>query len=231
MFLQYVGVKKLVSSFGLKFFSHIHPISNRLHSSYWQILATSRLSSSSPNLQQIPSDKEFRSCFKCEKGNSLLVVDFSNQELRIAANYANEENMLNEFNHGVGDVHSLTARAIYNIKGEVPNDKRQVGKNTNFTILFGGGGSKVAERAKISKKEGNEAVKGFYRLYPAFKALFTKWHKLVKKNGYIVLNPLTKARTYIVDKDYKEYKRLDTFVTKMRNFYPSYEIPFNILDR
>lgn len=105
IYRNYKKIGKAISSFGFKFLQSVHPISGRIHSSFWQIVKTGRMSSNSPNLQNIPATKEFRSCFKARPGYSLIIGDYSNIEARVLASIANETAQIEYFKSGGGDLH------------------------------------------------------------------------------------------------------------------------------
>jgi DNA polymerase I-like protein with 3'-5' exonuclease and polymerase domains len=140
--------------------------------------ATGRFSSSSPNLQQVPRDKEFRCAFKAPPGRVLAVADFSGMELRIAAVVAGEQKMLDAFNEGA-DIHTRTTALMYGIpEREVDRQKRAAGKSCNFGLLFSAGPKGLVNYFAtvgvfISQKEGKEFHKMWHEAYPAF----GKWHR------------------------------------------------------
>jgi DNA polymerase I-like protein with 3'-5' exonuclease and polymerase domains len=133
---------------------------------------------SSPNLQQVPRDKEFRCAFKAPAGRVLVVADFSGMELRIAAVVAGEQRMLDAFNEGA-DIHTRTTALMYGIpEGEVDKPRRNAGKSSNFGLLYAAGPKGLVNYFAtvgifISLKEGREFHKMWHEAYPAF----GKWHR------------------------------------------------------
>lgn len=150
--LNYLLLKKSeqsVTTFGKDFLKYIHPITGRLHSSYRQILHTGRVSSNRPNLQNIPSDKGYRSCFIADKGNVLINVDYSAQESRDVADIADEPTMIDFFNNGHPihgeDMHSFVATKMFSLMRNEPNlickkethpEERQTAKSIGFKIVL-----------------------------------------------------------------------------------------------
>lgn len=153
LYTDYQKYNKASTTFGDKWLNdNVNPITGRIHSSFWSILATGRSSSAKPNVQQIPcfKDKDFhpsyqahRTCFEAIKGSKFIVKDYSGQELVVLAEMSSEEAMIDEFVNGTGDLHSLTASKIYSqIRGEyvevnkkVNSGLRQVGKTINFALV------------------------------------------------------------------------------------------------
>jgi DNA polymerase-1 len=144
-FLLYKKYQKAVTTYGLDWLNKfINSVTKRVHSSFDQIKSTGRLGSYSPNVQQIPSFKSpdklsceaHRTCFVAPEGWSLITKDFSGCELRILADYSNEQSMIDEFVLGTGDLHSLTASKVFRKKVDSKTNKhlRQIGKTLNFAI-------------------------------------------------------------------------------------------------
>jgi DNA polymerase I len=159
-YLKLKEVKKKISTYGLNWINIINPSTGRIHTMFKQLMVTGRLSSGdketkSPNFQNIPSDKETRSCFICEKGNKLIAADYSSQEQIVLANFSKEENLINFYKKGFTDMHSYVAFLMYpiirrcSVEELTPDkllyikeeykEKRTIAKNAGFaikTILF-----------------------------------------------------------------------------------------------
>lgn len=148
-YLEYKGLEKAVTTYGVDFLEHVNPITYRIHSNFTQNVRSGRVSSKNPNLQNIPSEAKvpgFRRCFRSPKGKKLVVADYSSQESRILASLAGEEKMIDFFLNGDGDLHSHTARLMFKvpvqkeIKDEMGNIVRegvnlyyrQLAKSINF---------------------------------------------------------------------------------------------------
>lgn len=143
---------------------------------------TGRWSCSSPNLQQIPRDPEFRCAFRVEPGRCVVEADFSAMELRIAAALAGEQRMLKAFNEGA-DVHTLTASLMYEVPmGEVTKTQRQAAKSANFGLLYGSGANGLRNYFAtvglfISLAQAAEFHEMWHKAYPAF----GQWHRECQK--------------------------------------------------
>ena len=123
--LEYRGVAKAISSFGETILTYIKPDTGRIHADFRQIGApTGRFSCNNPNLQQIPHDEAYRRCFRAPEGKKLVIADYSQVELRILADFSNDENFIKAFQTGA-DFHTITAAQVFNVKPEdVTSDQR-----------------------------------------------------------------------------------------------------------
>ena len=117
---------------------HVHPVTGRIHSEFLQNGTTSgRFSSTNPNLQNIPADKEYRRPFKAPEGKLLLAMDYSQQEYRLAGAISKDPVIIDSYVNGK-DMHTATASIIYNKKLEnVTKEERNLGKTINFAVLYG----------------------------------------------------------------------------------------------
>jgi len=138
LLLEYKKLTKIISSFGDSLLKKINPITGRLHGSYWQLGSQSgRLTSSNPNLQQIPRNEETRSCFVATPSHKLIIADYSQIELRIASELTNDKTMISAYNKGE-DLHKLTASIVLNKPlDEVTKEDRQIAKSANFGLIYG----------------------------------------------------------------------------------------------
>lgn len=214
-YLSYKGLQKLTSSYGEKFLRYIHPITRRVHSNFMQIVTTGRTSSNSPNCQNIPSKEDcegFRECFIPENDNVFVMSDYSSQEVVILADSAKEKAMIEFFESKDTDMHSYTARRMFNIpvsKKENPH-LRQLGKILGFSVAYGASAFKVSETFQVPLQEAQGFIDKYYKSYPDLKIHFEKGHKNVFKRGYILVDEKYKRRVYI--KDYEEFKNLHNFI-------------------
>lgn len=151
----------------------------RIRASYMQMGAdTGRMSCMQPNLQQVPRDESFRSCVQAPEGKLLVVADFAQMELRLAAAEAKDTVMINAFKEGQ-DLHTLTAMSIYDVEeDEVTKEQRQIAKSANFGLLFGSGAKGLREYAgasgiQMDLDEAKEIREAFHRIYPGIDA----WQK------------------------------------------------------
>jgi len=178
--LIYKNLSKKLSTYGEKYRQHVNTVTGRIHGNYrLGGNITGRLPCSNPNLQQVPRDQEFRSLFIAPPSKLLLVADYSQIQLRIAALLANDQNMLEVFAAGE-DLHKSTAAAILAIPAtNVTKEQRQMGKAVSFGLLFGQGAKGLARYAKtaygvdMSEEEAENARSTFFKTYPAL----AKWQR------------------------------------------------------
>ena len=215
--IQYRKEAKVISSFGKSFLQkHLHK-DQRLHSQFNQIVETGRMSSRNPNMQQIPSDAEFRAAFEAPKGKKIVSADYSNQEGRIMADRAHDKDYIDFFNNGDGDVHSFVATKMFSaafgkefIVTKTNENKayRQKGKILNFMISFGGSAFTLAKTLNIPIEEADKLINSFYTGFPTLKKLFQTNNQYAVKNGYIRTNDITNRIRWIPE--WEEYTRLKT---------------------
>lgn len=176
---DYRRYSKLLSSFLHPLPSMIHPITGRLHPKYGQIGAWSgRMSCGSPNIQQIPRDNEFRQCFTAPKGKKLILADYSQIELRVAAQMSGDTRMKNAYQNGE-DLHTLTASLLTNTPIEqVTKQQRQAAKAVNFGLIYGMGAAGLAQYASqsygvtMTLEEAQHFRDAYFRIYPGI----SWWH-------------------------------------------------------
>jgi len=184
----------------------IHPVTGRIHAEYVQMGAeTGRFTCKKPNLQQIPRKNEIRDCFRAETGNRLVIADYSQIELRIAAEISKDPVMIEAYVAGK-DLHTLTASFISGKPEEhVTKKERQLAKALNFGLIYGAGADTLRNYAKssygidLSEKEAKEFRRKFFRLYEGIK----HWHnKVNSQNKYI---------TYTLGGRYRKFYRSESF--------------------
>ncbi|ADH63242.1 DNA-directed DNA polymerase [Allomeiothermus silvanus DSM 9946] len=176
--LAYREHRKRQSTYGAAWLENLHPLTGRIHPSWQQIGAESgRMSCSRPNLQQVPREPAYRACFQAPGGRVLIKADYSQIELRLAAQIAGEKRMLEAFEQGE-DLHTLTARLVTG-KAEPSREDRQLAKALNFGLLYGMGseGLRTYARAnyglELSPQEAEALREAFFRAYPGLRA----WHR------------------------------------------------------
>jgi DNA polymerase-1 len=164
--LEYRGVAKSLSSFGENILEFIRPETRRIHADFRQIGApTGRFSCSKPNLQQIPHEEEYRRCFLAEEGKKLVIADYSQIELRILADFSNDENFINAFVSGA-DFHSITAAQVFGVApGEVSADQRSFAKRLNFGVVYGIGSQRFAMLTGLSQTEAENIMRRYFGTY------------------------------------------------------------------
>ncbi len=185
--LRYRKASKAVSTFTEKLPGFIHPLTGRIHPSYWQLgAATGRFSCSDLNLQQIPNEPGFRGCFVPAPGNKFVIADYSQIELRVAAVISRDPVMLNAYRTGE-DLHRQTAAIL---TGKDPSDidkkERQLAKAVNFGLLFAMGARGLSDYAensygvKMSVKEAEDFKEKFFAHYTGLR----DWHKMTNNGNH-----------------------------------------------
>ncbi|HTH51614.1 MAG TPA: DNA polymerase [Pyrinomonadaceae bacterium] len=177
--LEYRGHAKATSSFGENILGFIEPTTGRIHADFRQIGApTGRFSCSSPNLQQIPHETEYRSCFRAPGGRKLVVADYSQIELRILADFSEDENFINAFVSGQ-DFHRATAAQIFNTKPEnVDADQRSFAKRLNFGVVYGIGAQRFAMMTGLTERQAEDTLRRYFATYPKM----DEWLRMQSKN-------------------------------------------------
>jgi len=175
---------------------------HRVHTSFNQaITSTGRLSSSEPNLQNIPirteEGRQIRKAFIAEQGNLLLAADYSQIELRLMAHYSQDEALKHAFRQGL-DIHRATAASIHDIPlTEVTGDQRRAAKAVNFGILYGMSAFGLSKQLKVSRAEAQTFIDTYFARYPAVQVFMEQTVEQAKTNGYV--ETLLGHRVYIPD--------------------------------
>jgi DNA polymerase-1 len=207
-YLVYKALGKLHSQYGAKFLKHLNPATGRIHSSFLQLMSTGRLSSTNPNMQNIvkakgdfPEGVWWRESFRAEENRTLIVADYSSQELTLVANLANEKKML-DILAVKGDLHSQTAELVFKVpvSTKVNSHLRDRGKTLNFSILYGVGASKTAHSFKIPLREASNIISNYLGAYDALKKYFDAKYEESLKNNYITISKLG-YRAYLPEFD------------------------------
>ena len=188
--LDYRGLKKLLSTYIDALPQLINPRTGKIHTSFNQtVTATGRLSSSNPNLQNIPirneDGKEIRKAFIPEEGCEFFSADYSQIELRIMAHLSGDKNMIEAFQEG-DDIHASTASKVYKIGlDEVTREQRSKAKTANFGIIYGISVFGLAERMNVPRSEAKELIEGYFQTYPQVKEYMDMSIAKARENGYI----------------------------------------------
>lgn len=188
--ISYRTLSKLQSTYIDSLPKLISPVTGRIHTSYNQtVAATGRLSSSDPNLQNIPIRDEFgrqiRKGFVPEKGFLLMSADYSQIELRLAAHYSNDSNMISAFRDKI-DIHSMTASSVFGVSiDSITPEMRRQAKIINFATIYGVSPYGLSQQAEIGIKEAAEFIKKYFETYPGFKYYIETTIDFAKKNGYV----------------------------------------------
>lgn len=200
--LNYRGLKKLLSTYVDALPKLINPRTGRIHTSFNQtVTATGRLSSSDPNLQNIPvrddDGKEIRKCFIPEPGCLFFSADYSQIELRIMAHLSEDENMIEAFREGF-DIHAATAARIWHKDiSEVTPAERKKAKQANFGIIYGITTYGLAQRMDISNGEARDLIDGYFLTFPRVEAYMEQAKETARKQGYA--ETLFHRRRYLPD--------------------------------
>lgn len=190
LILEYRGIKKLLSTYVDTLPTLIHPVTGKVHTSFNQaVTATGRLSSSNPNLQNIPVrdelGKEIRKAFIADKDCKFVSADYSQIELRLLAHLSKDENMVNAFNSD-SDIHSSTASKIFKVDiSEVTSDMRRKAKTANFGIIYGISIFGLAERLSIPRAEAKTLIEDYYATYPTIQSYMTSVIEQARQSGYV----------------------------------------------
>jgi DNA polymerase-1 len=203
-YIRYKELSQATNTFGQKFFKYVHPITNRLYSNYNQILNTGRISSSSPNLQNIPAALGFRKAFDAPEGWKIVNADYSGQEQIILANKSEDPELQQFYTDGHSDMHSFIASKIYPELRDLPldeikknhKDKRQIAKAAGFAINYGGTGYTIAKNLGISEKEGDAVYNAYFLAFPNLKKYFDKVQRISLNQGYILIDPITRRKNW-----------------------------------
>ena len=188
--LDYRGLKKLLSTYIDALPQLINPQTGKIHSSFNQtVTATGRLSSSNPNLQNIPirneDGKEIRRAFVPEEGCLFFSADYSQIELRIMAHLSKDKHMIEAFNEG-NDIHAATAAKVFKTDiNEVSREQRSKAKTANFGIIYGISVFGLAERMNVPRSEAKELIDGYFQTYPQIKEYMDKSIEEARNKGYI----------------------------------------------
>lgn len=215
IYIKYKKAAIIVNTFGQKFLNLINPVTGRIHANFNQLgTDTGRLSSTEPNLQNLPHDAQTRACFVSDKGNRWISADYSGQESYLMASMANDEAMLEELTNGSGDLHSLTAKMVFQqIPRDMPlkdikknfKDLRQEAKGYEFCFNYGGQDSTLIRNYGLDAKRAKEIYENYMSGFTGLKRYQDFRRVDVMRKGYILLSKITGHKAYIYD--YDELKR------------------------
>ena len=200
--LQHRGLKKLLGTYVDALPRLINPRTGHIHTSFNQtVTATGRLSSSDPNLQNIPvrgeDGKEIRKAFIPEEGCLFFSADYSQIELRVMAHLSGDKNMIEAFRSGY-DIHAATAAKIYQEDIEsVSRDQRTKAKRANFGIIYGITVFGLAERLDIDRAEARQLIDGYFDTFPSVRQYMEQSKEVARQQGYVTT--LFGRRRYLPD--------------------------------
>jgi DNA polymerase-1 len=188
--LEYRSLSKLKSTYTDKLPQQINPRTGRVHTSYHQaVAATGRLSSSDPNLQNIPTrtleGRRIRQAFVAAPGHKMVAADYSQIELRILAHLSGEESLLRAFSAGE-DIHRATAAEVFGVPPEaVTDEQRRRAKTINFGLLYGMSAFGLARQLGIDREEAQAYVDRYFARYPAVQSLIARIRAQARELGYV----------------------------------------------
>jgi len=202
LILEHRSLSKLKSTYTDKLPGQVHPATGRVHTSYHQaVAATGRLSSSDPNLQNIPIRSEegrrIRQAFIAEPGYELLAADYSQIELRIMAHLSGDEGLVQAFARGE-DIHRATAADVFaTTPDQVSSDQRRSAKAINFGLIYGMSAFGLARQLGIERGQAQQYVNLYFQRYPGVKAYMESTRELARQQGYV--ETLFGRRLYLPD--------------------------------
>lgn len=200
--LEYRGLSKLKSTYTDRLPQDINPVTKRIHSNFQQaVAATGRLSSTDPNLQNIPirteEGRRIRQAFVAGKGKVLMAADYSQVELRIMAHLSGDEGLCEAFSKGL-DVHQATASEIFSVAlDKVKSDQRRSAKAINFGLIYGMSAFGLAKQLGIGRAEAQEYVERYFQRYPGVRKYMDDTRMLANEQGYV--ETLFGRRLYLPD--------------------------------
>nr|WP_312972898.1 DNA polymerase I [Pseudomonas sp.] len=188
--MQYRSLSKLKSTYTDRLPEQINPRTGRIHTSYQQAVAsTGRLSSSDPNLQNIPirsaEGRRIRQAFVAPKGYKLVAADYSQIELRIMAHLSRDEGLMNAFRDNL-DVHTATAAEVFKVElDQVSNDQRRSAKAINFGLIYGMGAQKLAKDIGVDSKTAKAYIETYFARYPGVREYMDRTRRQAAEQGYV----------------------------------------------
>lgn len=208
--LEYRSLTKLNSTYVEALPRQIHDDTNRVHTSYNQaVTATGRLSSTSPNLQNIPvrteEGRKIRQAFIAEKGKKIIAADYSQIELRIMAHLSGDDTLCKAFEHGL-DIHSATAGEIFGVSVEdVSKEQRRRAKAINFGLIYGMSAFGLAKQIEVDRAIAEEYIDVYFKRYPGVKDYMENTRKQAHQHGYV--ETLSGRRLFLPDINAKNIPR------------------------
>lgn len=190
LILEHRSFGKLKSTYTDKLPTMINPRTGRVHTSYHQaVAATGRLSSSDPNLQNIPirteQGRRIREAFIADKGNVIVAADYSQIELRIMAHLSGDESLMHAFNNDL-DVHKATASEIFETELElVTGEQRRHAKAVNFGLIYGMSAFGLAKQLSVERKQAQAYIDQYFEQYPGVKQYMESTREFARENGFV----------------------------------------------
>lgn len=189
--MEFRALKKLYTTYLTALPAAINPETGKVHTNYNQtVTATGRISSTAPNLQNIPvrddEGREIRRAFIADPGHLFLSADYSQIELRLVADFADDETMLDAFKHG-DDIHAITAAKIYHkTPEEISDNERRKAKTANFGIIYGISAFGLSTRLNIPRSEAKDIIDSYFETFPTIHKYMSDSVEQARENGYVV---------------------------------------------
>lgn len=189
--MEFRALKKLYTTYLTALPAAINPETGKVHTNYNQtVTATGRISSTAPNLQNIPvrddEGREIRRAFIADPGHLFLSADYSQIELRLVADFADDKTMLDAFKHG-DDIHAITAAKIYHkTPEEVSDNERRKAKTANFGIIYGISAFGLSTRLNIPRSEAKDIIDSYFETFPTIHKYMSDSVEQARENGYVV---------------------------------------------
>lgn len=215
LLLEYREYEKIISAFGENLLEKINSKTGRIHPDYMQIGAdTGRFACSNPNLQQIPTDSMFRSCFVASPGYKLIIADYSQIELRIMAELSEDPVFMKAFKEDQ-DLHALTASQMFNIPlDKVSKQDRFQAKSINFGLMYGRGARSLAVQLEVSEEESKRLLDKYFRQYHRVKAWLDNVAREAVRRGYSTTLGGRKRYYEKIDPDDPNYDRQISYIER-----------------
>lgn len=219
--LEYRAYEKMITSFGETILEKINPVDGRLHPDFLQLGAdTGRFACNNPNLQQIPSDSGFRSCFIASKGYKLITADYSQIELRIMAEVSEDPAFLKAFTQDL-DLHSLTASQMFRIPlAKVGKDKRFQAKSINFGLMYGRGAVSLSAQIGLSVEESRKLLDVYFSNYKKVKRWLDNVGRMAVRDGGVRTLGGRRRMFTIPERSSPDYERLISSVERQGKNMP-----------
>lgn len=238
-YITYKELEQSITTFGEKFLKYVNPITNRIHTSYNQIVNTGRISSRSPNNQNIPSDSKYRQCFIAPDNYFFANADYSGQESIILVNKSLDKDLLAFYDNGLNDMHSYVAKLIFkeeldtvdlNDVKELRPGLRQISKSVGFALAYGGDGHTIATNLGMPPEKGKQIYEAYFKAFPGLASYFDIQKRNVLNKGFIVIDNITKRKFFppffnqmqnlIKEGRYKEANKIKSSIERLAMNYP-----------
>ncbi|MCH7541429.1 hypothetical protein IH981_01470 [Patescibacteria group bacterium] len=219
--LEYRAYEKMITSFGETILEKINPVTGRLHPDFIQLGAdTGRFACNNPNLQQIPADSGFRSCFIATTGYKLITADYSQIELRIMAEVSEDPAFFKAFNENL-DLHSLTASQMFRVPlDKVNKDKRFQAKSINFGLMYGRGPVSLSSQIGLSVEEAKKLLHVYFSRYKKVKKWLDNTGREAVRNGEVRTLGGRKRMFTLPDRSHPDYDRLISAIERQGKNMP-----------